>query len=251
MSNDTSRDCLFVGGTSESGKTTLIETMLGEYQAPAIVVDSTGEWGQYSPTNGTFRDVREVIERAAEQQEFPPRVMHVQGMYEAEQLFAYVTDGARPGEPIDDKTGIGCTLVIDEADRFLPSRGKPDPHLVAALRRGRHIPPGDAGISVVTAAHTIQNVDTTVLRHSSVVAFRMTETNAKKRLQGDHIHDRIDPGQIPRHEYAVGMGANLLSFPVGEHGPWTYQLDLETGRIVPVRRFNADGSTEQINEKPE
>ena len=235
MSNATDADALLIAGQRNCGKTTLAEYLAGGMQKPVVMMGNQ-EWADYSPLNGTFRDFKETVEHAARSGQRPPSFLYVGPRHDVEQAIQYISgDRTDSGEGVEGQ-GMGCTMLIDEIYRFLPRSRKSNPYLVDCLKRGRHLAPRQAGISVVGMAHKFQDVDTEMISQAALVGFRMKQKDAASTADR-YFADEISFGELEKYEFACGDEVEWLSFDVGRPGRYTWTLDMQGGKIVQHRSF--------------
>jgi len=218
MSAFAQKDTVFIYGPPSSGKTYLMQALLGEYRKPVICVDpGFGEW--HEPAHKSFLDAEglaEYLVDCADEGKYPEPVLSV-AAEAAEGTFRFVW-----------KAEVGCTLIVDEIDEHAPNSGKTNEDLHRILKRGRKIQGKDspASISVIGACHAAQEVDRAVARFGAHICFEQSEPRAVERAS-EYLHHKVDPGKLGKYEFAVSKKVERLSFYCGEWGPgvWRYEDD--------------------------
>jgi len=237
MSSSAPADAHLICGKRGFGKTTLAEHLSGSMKRP-VVYCGNPEWEGFGATSGTYRDFRQCIERALKQRERPPESLYVGPRRDVEKAIEYITGdpGGENGEGVE-RGGIGCTLLIDEIYRFIPRRGKSNPHLIDALKRGRHLPPGQGGISVVGTAHKPQDVDPEMIEQAALSFFRLKQANAVQRASR-YFHESVQFDALDKYEFVNGSEGEWLTYGIGPcGGPEILTLDTDSSQISQIDSF--------------
>lgn len=230
MSTSATRDVLLAQGPTDSGKTYLLEQLLGAYDRPVIAVDATGEWAAHGQALDGVADLRQHLITRLEEGRPPDPILSIPD-HSAEQLFRVVREWE-----------LGCTLLLDEVDLYMPNSGKTNEDLLWLVKRGRHVqgPDSDAAVSIVAGCHAGQDVDRQLVRMAAHVCFQQTEARAVGRVS-KYLDERVDVTQLGEYQYVCGRRADRVDLPIGKAGAGIWRYDPDRGGVVK------DGSFEQTD----
>lgn len=124
------------------------------------------------------------------------------------ELFVTLGEAAR-----DARTVAPATLVVDEVDKFAPSRGKMDPNLNNLLQYGRHYRQ-----DLVLAARRANDVSAKIrAQATAILSFHQSASTDVRKLQ-----ERFDEGELVQElDY---FSYEYCAFGYWQHLPFAEQL---------------------------
>lgn len=199
------RYILLILGVQGSGKSTLIRRLLPEMatRRPVFILDTLGEYNR----GLQFQSAAQLRAFLIQRRENPYNIYVLNCATDNDaaeffELFVTLGEAAR-----QSGRHAPASIVVDEVDKFAPSRGKMDPNLNNIIQYGRHYRQ-----NLILAARRANDVDAKIrAQATAVVSFHQSSSTDVRKLQ-----ERFDGADELRrldylnHEYAAfGYWQNL------------------------------------------
>ena len=203
---------IVICGLKGSGKTTLAKHLAAKVAPDRLAI--------YDPQR-QFADAR----FAAAERHTPDLIM---SRMEFEDWFS-----ERLPQP-PNLTSRADMVVVDEANIYVPSRGKLSTAVSAYLNQGRHM---RVGLLLVTR-RPVQLYTDAVELADMLVVFRLTGSNDVSKLNSMSAGLGVEAARLPKHHYAVVRdGEYTLHSPI--------DIDMEDVRHGGAKRTGAAGGARQ------